>query len=212
MSQKKGIGIFLIAAGLAVFILFWLIKTEESDMAYVHLLEQDNQEEAADKEKEEIISSMEVSKELETVCAYICGKVKKAGVYRLSKDSRVSDFIKAAGGFSKQAAKEYLNLAEKVEDEQRIYVPSKKEVKKWEQEGNDIPEIGGKEQAVAAKININTAKKEELMTLTGIGEKKAEAIIHYRKTNGAFQSIEDLMQISGIKEGVYQKICDYIIV
>lgn len=214
MSQKKGISIFLIAAGLAVFILFYFIGEKKSDTEYVHLLEQDIEDETIDK-TEEAVSSMEVLKEPEIICAYICGKVKKAGIYRLSKGSRLSDFIKAAGGFSKHAAKEYLNLAVKIEDEQRVYVPSKKEVKKWEREKNKTLELeNDKEQQVikTTKININTAKKEELMTLTGIGEAKAEAIIYYRKTNGAFQTVEELMQISGIKEGIYQKICDNITV
>jgi competence protein ComEA len=185
-------------------------------------------------EKSEEIKQGETAEENQTIFVYVCGKVKKPGVYELSEDSRLSDFIKAAGGFTKKAAREYLNLALKAEDGQKLYVPSKKEVAAMKKDAGKISletetleeTSGNKEGSTdsnkaesnendgnetdSEKVNINTAGKEELMTLSGIGEAKADAIIAYREANGAFHSTEEIMQISGIKEGIYQKISNDI--
>lgn len=240
MAQKTGIGIFLASAFLGVLILFYMAGTEDSnnvDIAYRDFLEKEavgetvqggkaddsgsilNSESKGknripestvpiqkDSSEEEVIDG-----EQSMVCAYVCGKVKNPGVYKLAKGARLSDFINAAGGFSKRAAQEYLNLAEKTEDGQRIYVPSQKEAKR---RGLELEETPAENQNGSSmengKVNINTAGKEELMTLAGIGEAKADAIISYREEHGGFGTIEELMQISGIKEGIYQKISDSI--
>lgn len=164
------------------------------------------------------------------ICVYVCGKVKNPGVYCFSEGARLSEVILAAGGFSGKAAEEYLNLAKKAEDGQRVYVPSKKEVRNLkdgtgdeaqaENAGEGLSKTISEEKAeevsaekiLDGKVNLNTAQKEELMTLTGIGEAKADAILAYRKEHGGFASTEELMEISGIKEGVYQKLCDFITV
>ena len=106
-----------------------------------------------------------------------------------------------AGGMTEEAAAYALNLARIAVDGEQIYVPDAEEI-----QGQSILSGSGYEK----KVNINTASMEELMTLTGIGEAKAESIIRYREENGGFQSIEDLMEIGGIKEGVFEKIKDDI--
>ena len=128
------------------------------------------------------------------IYVYVCGKVKTPGVYRLPSDARLFDAIEMAGGVTAEGNPEMLNLAEYLRDEQTIYVPGK--------ETEDSP--GQDEQD--GRININTANKEDLMGLPGIGDSKAEGILDYRKEHGKFQSIEELMDIPGIKEGVYNKI------
>lgn len=130
---------------------------------------------------------------------YVSGAVKKPGLYHYSGTKRVGDAIHAVGGFKKSADKDGINLAQILTDGEHIIVPDTKKKKKTETRIQDSsPETD--------KVNINTATKKQLMTLTGIGEAKADAIIEYRTTNGSFQKIEDLMKISGIKEGIFEKI------
>ena len=135
------------------------------------------------------------------ICVYICGAVHEPGVYELPEGSRVHEALEMAGGMTEEAAAYALNLARIAVDGEQIYVPDAEEI-----QGQSILSGSGYEK----KVNINTASMEELMTLTGIGEAKAESIIRYREENGGFQSIEDLMQIGGIKEGVFEKIKDDI--
>lgn len=139
----------------------------------------------------------------ESVVVYVTGAVLHPGVYEVGGNMRVSDAIEAAGGLKNNAAADYLNLAAQLSDGEKITVPTKKEAKALNKD-NDSDE--------SHLVNINTAAKEELMTLPGIGESKADAIIAYRQENGGYRNIEELMQISGIKEGVYSKISEYITV
>ena len=139
------------------------------------------------------------------VVVHVCGQVAAPGVYELAEGSRIYEAIEAAGGVNGQAAPEGLNQAACVEDGQQIYVPSVQEL-----QDNSFTAAGDSGAAEDGRVNINTAQAEELMTLSGIGEAKAAAIIQYREENGGFQSIEELMEISGIKEGVFEKIKDQI--
>lgn len=139
----------------------------------------------------------------QTIFVYVCGQVASPGVYELESDSRLFEAVKAAGGMTDAAADTYLNQAEKLTDGQRIYVPSEKETEKNEQTVTE-------QEADDGKVNLNTASKEELMTLSGIGESKASAIIRYREENGGFESTEEIKEIEGIKDGVYNKVKDYI--
>ncbi|WP_290761978.1 helix-hairpin-helix domain-containing protein [Anaerostipes sp.] len=140
------------------------------------------------------------------ICVYVCGSVKKPGVYEVTKDARIISAVASAGGFTKNASREAVNQAEPVKDGQQIYVPSKKEAEKKQ---NVSSENGS---SLDGRINLNTASKEELMTLSGIGEAKASDIISYREENGSFQKPEDIMKIRGIKQGIYSKIKDMITV
>ena len=147
---------------------------------------------------------------------YVTGEVKKPGVFEIAEDKRVIDAIDAAGGYTKEANISYLNLASPLSDGQMIYVPSNYEVENSDGniEASNVAGLGGIQHDGGDNklININTAGKEELMTLPGIGESKAEKIISYRETNGKFSSKEGIMEISGIKEGLYNKVKDRICV
>ncbi len=147
---------------------------------------------------------------LEDIKIYVCGAVKNPGVYELSDGSRVSDAVDMAGGFLKSAAKNYYNLAEYVKDAQKIYIITKKKLKKEKKKEKELIGDHKTSENSSGKVNINTAAKEELMTLPGVGEKKAQDIINYRTENGQFSSLEDIMNISGIKEGVFGSIKDMI--
>ena len=139
------------------------------------------------------------------IYVYICGQVKRPGVYTFSSGDRIVSAVKAAGGFTEDAAREDINQAEKMKDGQQIYVPPKKEA---EESSAGTGSTNGKDSS--GKININTAGKEELMTLPGMGESKAGDIIAYREEHGPFSKTEDIMKIQGIKEGIYSKIKDSI--
>ena len=134
------------------------------------------------------------------IFVYVCGCVNAPGVYELLPDSRLYEAIEAAGGMTEEAAAVCLNQAEKLTDGQKIYVPSVEEAA--------VPE--GQGQSDDGRLNLNTATKEELMTLPGIGEVKAEAIIRYREEKGSFASVEELKEVEGIKEGVFEKVKDQI--
>lgn len=146
----------------------------------------------------------------EKIFVYITGQVKNPGVYQVEESARLYVVIEMAGGFTKKASKESLNLAQKVVDGQQIKVLSKAEYKKQNGAGTavvgDAGESHNVDDGAGSVININTATAEELMTLPGIGETKAEAIINYRNENGNFSKIEDVMQVPGIKEGAFDKI------
>lgn len=148
------------------------------------------------------------------IYVYICGEVANPGVYELSKDSRIYEAVDVAGGFTENAARESINLASKVSDGMQITIYNKEEAASLPAGGTSAGKNSGQDQMSGSSslVNLNTATKEELMTLKGIGESKAEDIIRYREKSGGFKKIEDIMKISGIKEAGFQKIKDSITV
>ena len=136
----------------------------------------------------------------------IKGEVKKPGVYQMKAGDRVKDAIDAAGGLTAEADSQKVNLAKRLEDQMAIVVP------KVGEEAEEIPAgATSKEEAKEGKVNINTATVEELKTLKGVGEKKAEAIIEYRKKNGSFQTKEDLMKVRGIGKKLFESFQERIV-
>lgn len=150
---------------------------------------------------------------IKDIKVYVCGAVQRPDVYEISADSRIVDAVSAAGGFAIDAYPEAMNLAETVSDGSRIYVPTKEEVDALAVVYSDTgSETGGTTNDSTGRVNINTATLEELTTLPGIGDTRARAIIDYREQNGAFGNIEDIMQVTGIKEKSFSKIKDSICV
>ena len=146
----------------------------------------------------------------ETLYVHVCGAVNAPGVYELKTDARIYEALEAAGGMTEDAAADWINQAEALSDGERIYVPTQEETEESAQSvsGRWADPNGNAGGSVSDKININTAAKEELMTLSGIGASKAESILKYRQEHGNFQIIEELKKIEGIKEGVFNKIKD----
>ena len=128
------------------------------------------------------------------------GCVVNPGVYIMPEGSRVYDVINAAGGITRDGDENRLNLVNIIQDGDRIVVPEKRDE-------SDAAGDGDAEQ-----VNINTATAAKLMTLPGIGETRAKAIISYRQAHGGFTKPEDIMKVSGIKEGTFEKIKDLITV
>ncbi|MBO4626908.1 MAG: ComEA family DNA-binding protein [Lachnospiraceae bacterium] len=145
------------------------------------------------------VSGVSVDSEDPALCVHVCGQVVEEGVFFLARGSRVADAVAAAGGFTDEAATRYLNLALPVTDGMKIYVPREDEVVTAVMYTEPVTETSG-------PVNINTADVASLMTLSGIGERKAEDIVAYRKENGLFQTAEDIMNVPGIKTALYEKI------
>lgn len=138
---------------------------------------------------------------------HVCGAVKNPGVYKLREGSRIYEAVELAGGLLEEACADSVNQAEEVSDGQMVKVPAKEEAHLAAEEAADSTK-----ETDSGLVNINTADAEELMTLPGIGASKAESILAYRTEQGSFASVEEIMNITGIKEGVYSKIRDYITV
>lgn len=138
------------------------------------------------------------------------GEVHHPGVYQMKAENRVKDLVEAAGGFTPLADDQKLNLAQLLEDQMVIVVPKKGE--EVNSELAQTPTPHKKEVEKEGKVNINTATVEELKTLKGIGEKKAEAIIEYRKQNGSFKNKEELMKVRGIGKKLYESFEERVIV
>lgn len=147
------------------------------------------------------------------IAVHVCGCVNNPGVYTLCTGARINDAVAAAGGFTPEADVNYLNLAGFLQDGVKVYVPSVDETKDLAGEGADVVSsdmIGIGADVDDGLVNINTATRDELMTLPGVGESKADAIIKYREENGGFETISQIMNISGIKDGLFNKIKDKI--
>ena len=132
----------------------------------------------------------------------IKGEVLRPGVYEFSCESRIQEVIKKAGGFTEEADETKINLAQKISDQMQMIVPnlhSKQEggVTEGNSEKGNLSNTTPS-NSKQGTVNINTATLEELQTIKGIGKKKAEAILQYRKEHGAFRSKEDLLQVKGI--------------
>ena len=132
---------------------------------------------------------------------YVCGAVQHPGVYELAEGSRVYEALALAGGVTDDASPTAVNQAQPLTDGEMIEILTVDQA--MERETAQGTESDG-------RVNINTADAEELKTLPGIGEAKADSIIAYREKNGAFAAIEDIKNIEGIKDGVFAKLEDCI--
>jgi len=141
----------------------------------------------------------------------IKGAVKNPGVYEIKKESRVTDLIMLAGGAAEDADLGATNLSEKLKDEECIVIHKQGEVDKIQNLQNKTStSIATSQAKESVIININTANKEELKTLTGIGDVKADGIIKYREENGGFKSVEELIKVDGIGEKTLSKFIDKV--
>ncbi len=153
--------------------------------------------------------------EEDTLCVYICGEVMMPGVYELPEGSRVWQALQAAGGLTEDADVMALNQAALLSDGEQISVLSRDETASLRAAGQ-LPQTAGSGSAQpggdAARVNLNTADAETLMTLPGIGQTRADLILRYREEHGGFSGPEELMNIDGIGEKSYQKLQAYITV
>lgn len=149
--------------------------------------------------------SEKTTEETGKIIVDIKGEINKPGVYELEGDARVKEVILEAGGLTKQAEEKQLNLAEKLQDQQMIYIPNKEEAEEMAIDGDK--ETGDNNEDM---IDINAADINELQKISGVGPAKAQAIVDYREENGAFESVDELNEISGFGEKTVEKLRDSI--
>lgn len=205
-------GIFFLIAGICYY--WFVFRAENTEPKFLENSQgmESSLEQADISHLPEVSDNSEetkITKEVSFVAVYVCGAVKNPGVYELPENVRISDAILAAGGLLDEAAPEQLNLAAKIRDEQKIYIPTKEEAAQGFLEETDFDK---KDLSEKKRINLNLANAEQLTALPGIGLKRAEAIISYREAAGGFKSPEELLQIDGIGEALLEKIRDLITV
>lgn len=194
--------LFLLASG-------WLIQTifsgpSRSNSDLVPTL---STTEITDTTKEANKGEQSESKASETIYVDIKGAVKIPGMYKAQASMRAFDIIELAGGLLPEADVNQVNLALKITDQMVLYIP-----KKGEKVSEQMIEPGNStasqkaDSSNSGKININTADKEELTKIAGVGDKKAEDIIRYREENGSFKKVEELMNVSGIGQKTFERI------
>lgn len=172
--------------------------------------------------EEEIEETEEVNQTSNKIIIHISGAVSKEGIVELEENSRIADAVEKAGGLKENADINKINLAFKLEDGMKVYIPSIEERKNEININNQIDEeqtskyitstseLNEDTNQNTGKVNINTANQTELETLPGIGPTTALKIINYRKEKGKFKSIEDIKEVSGIGDTKYEKIKDLI--
>ena len=195
---------------------------QESAITVTEDISDDGSETENDEQNEDTEESTSKEKlDAEYIYVHICGAISKPGVYRLEATSRVVDVINMAGGLTSKADSVAVNQAKILSDSEQIYIPKKGEKltdnnDSDEKSNDEIRDESSVDSNVGTstqkKVNINSASKSDLITLPGIGEAKADMIIQYRNKNGSFSKIEDIMNITGIKEGLFNKISEYITV
>ena len=214
---------FLIAAGLVFGLTGSRESARELDDTGAIVMNSGGNREPGEQAEDENISAPENNtpedrrdvgnSEKSGIYVYICGEVINPGVYELSGDSRIYEAVDAAGGFTENAARECVNLASKVSDGMQITIYNREEAASLQADSASVDGNAGKSgTSGSGLVNLNTATKEELMTLKGIGESKAEDIIRYREKSGGFKKIEDIMKVPGIKNTAFQKIKENITV
>lgn len=213
ISKKQKI-ILMFLGIIAVIGITYYSYTNEKNIE----ISQENELEV-ENETNEINVDEENSEKIATIKVHVSGAVKNEGVYELEEDARIADAIEKAGGVSDIANMKNVNLASKLEDGMKIYIPKQGEDvlenNLEENSNNKETTLGGSGtnsnvENEKGKININKATKEELDTLPGIGESTAQKIIKYREEHGSFKNIEELKEVKGIGDAKYEEIKDLV--
>lgn len=216
LNKKQKI-ILLAILAIMLFVICYYIMNKTDKYDYEEIEEMENQTENVLDIKENNIEIKE--KELEEnkyIILHITGAVFNEGIVEVEQGARISDVIQAAGGTTENADLSKVNLAYKVEDGQKIYIPNINDEKNIETEY--IKEDSGENVIIEPKekendnqiVNINTASQTELETLSGIGPSTALKIINYRRENGEFKAIEDIKNVQGIGDAKFEAIKEQI--
>ncbi len=195
-QNKKVLSIGLLILG--VVIAYYLYQVDDLGKGN-NLNDEWVEEIPMENEKDEVPSIEE-----EKIVVDVKGAVYNPGVYECQSGDRVKDVIERAGGLLENADKNKVNLAMKLEDEMVLYFSVVGE------ESSDVPLQAMTTEKDDGKVNLNKATQTELLTLTGIGPSKADAIIEYREQNGPFKAVEEIMEISGIGEKTFEKLKNQI--
>ena len=197
----------VVLLGIAVFLFVTQQEKEDKEL----LIETSSTTEVTvDTKKEQENNKSKSSK----IYVDISGAVKQPGVYQLTEGARLFDLLKQAGGLTEDAAIQTVNQAMIIQDQQKIIILTQAQAESLDTESINNGNLEGtsdeKSPKESGKININQADLTQLQQLSGIGEKKAQAIIDYRNENGSFKTIEDLAKVTGIGEKTVEKLRDSI--
>ena len=221
-NKKQKIIIVIILSVIIIAFLYYIYTKEET----IFITEEENIQENLTS-KNEIVEQKE---EKEKIIVHVSGAVNKEGVIELEEGSRISDAILKAEGLKENADTKKINLAFKLEDGMKIYIPTIGENIEEDGQSNEensidettkyITSSSGEDQEEKKKedikkndkVNINTANQTELETLPGIGPSTSLKIINYREENGDFKSIDEIKEVSGIGDAKYENIKDLICV
>ena len=199
----------IVLLGIAVFLLVTQQEKEDKEL----LIETSSTTEVTVDTKKEQDQANDESKSAK-IYVDISGAVKQPGVYQLSEGARLFDLLKQAGGLTEDAAIQTVNQAMIIQDQQKIIILTQAQAESLDTEninnGNLEEKSDENSPKDAEKLNINQADLTQLQQLSGIGEKKAQAIIDYRNENGSFKTIEDLAKVTGIGEKTVEKLRDSI--
>lgn len=219
-KQKTGLVIFLLLILLIISVVYFKNKSNipKDEIKSNKVLVKETKELENSKEK------LKESNSVKEIKAYICGYVLNPGVYLLREGDRLEDLIKASGGAKEDADIEGINLAYEIKDQDYFRIGSKDEAKLTM--NNENPNVGlisskttisnsqsGNNESQSqeeGKININTATKEELMKLPRIGDSMSQRIIDYREKEGNFKLVDDIKEVSGIGDKMFENIKDQI--
>ncbi|MDK2902323.1 MAG: competence protein ComEA [Clostridiales bacterium] len=207
MSRGQQVVFIVLIAALLIEtgVMIWTGRAEKAfnDDIIIDAKSMEPLDEAVSNEKGNDESADIQKEQLQTIKVYVSGSVNKPGVYELSDGDRVEAAIQAAGGVSSDADMSGINLAQRLKDEDMIYVPKVGEA------ASSV--ISRNAQQKDGKIDINSASIEELDKLPGIGPAKAQKIIDYREQTGPFKAIDDIQQVSGIGPATFENIKDLIV-
>ena len=205
------IGIIIIA--VIIFIVLNIGKVtefnkEEKENTTINASIEESKNDIEEKENKE---NKEETKEMGTgIFVHIDGWIQNPGVYEIKENDRVNTIIEKAGGLKEGASIKSINLAARLSDGDKIYIPNREEEKQIETTEVKGNNTGTVKITKNSKININKASITELKQITGIGESTANKIIDYRDNVGKFKKIEDIKEVKGIGDSKYESIKDKI--
>ena len=205
------IGIIIIA--VIIFIVLNIGKVtefnkEEKENTTINASIEESKNDIEEKENKE---NKEETKEMGTgIFVHIDGWIQNPGVYEIKENDRVNTIIEKAGGLKEGASIKSINLAARLSDGDKIYIPNREEEKQIETTEVKRNNTGTVKITKNSKININKASISELKQITGIGESTANKIIDYRENVGKFKKIEDIKEVKGIGDSKYESIKDKI--
>lgn len=209
LNIKQKIGLILAALLIVILAFIWLFSIYENDQPK-------NEIKKSQESNNEIEFKLGIKeKENKTIMVDISGEIITPGVVKLPEGSRIIDAITAAGGKTEDADLSKVNLAYILDDGVQLYIPRyneklEKEIVQTEPGVGIIQEGINTTSKKDSKVNINTANKEKLATLPGIGEGTAEKIIEYRSKTGKFKAIDEIKKIPGIGESKFKSLKDKI--
>ena len=213
LNKKQKIILSILASIIIISIGYYVYSKDEKyeELEIDENIQISNENNNTNINNEQLENQEEENKE--TIVVHVSGAVNKEGIVELEENSRIADAIEKSGGLKDDANMNEVNLAYKLEDGMKIYIPSNKD-QEVQERGNisSVVESNATNKKANSKVNINTAPQEELDSLPGIGPSTALKIINYRKEHGKFSKIEELKNVSGIGDSKFNQLKDLITV